>query len=390
MNEDRIKDAIVIPASEAEYSRGVGVDLENRLEVTRVNADGMIVSLAPGGFVTFRMPEEVNGRYDVSVRVSATLAQTSSQPFLFSVNGEMPWAAPVDCRPWAGSPAHIDERIPGMDAALASACTEEEIADNFPLHAGDVLQIRTGFGANAAELAGEAFPGIAALVLLPHEPRVRTGTDPLSGKKILWLGSSVTYGAQSAGHYSMVEAMRERHPGLLCEKYAVCGTTLANTSADSYPARLRQIPAWKCPDLVVVQLSTNDAVQGKVLGRISAGTEPDETTIAGAIEAIILDIRERFHCPVVFYTGTWFDCELYREMTELLADIQKKWGIGIIDLFHDAEMCRVIGTPQYERYMHDPIHPFRAGYTEWWTPVIDLYLARFLQDGTQTMEPRKE
>ncbi|MBO5536961.1 MAG: hypothetical protein J6B53_16440, partial [Clostridia bacterium] len=70
MNEDRIKDAIVIPASEAEYSRGVGVDLENRLEVTRVNADGMIVSLAPGGFVTFRMPEEVNGRYDVSVRVS--------------------------------------------------------------------------------------------------------------------------------------------------------------------------------------------------------------------------------------------------------------------------------------------------------------------------------
>ena len=245
MNEDRIKDAIVIPASEAEYSRGVGVDLENRLEVTRVNADGMIVSLAPGGFVTFQMPKEVDGRYEVFVRVSATLAQTSSQPFLFSVNGEMPWAAPVDCLPAAWSPAHIDERIPGMDAALASACTEEEIADNFPLHAGDVLQIRTGFGANAAELAGEAFPGIAALVLVPHEPRVRTGTDPLSGKKILWLGSSVTYGAQSAGHYSMVEAMRERHPGLLCEKYAVCGTTLVNTSADSYPARLRQIPAWK-------------------------------------------------------------------------------------------------------------------------------------------------
>ena len=387
MNEDRIKDAIVIPASEAEYSRGVGVDLENRLEVTRVNADGMIVSLAPGGFVTFQMPKEVDGRYEVFVRVSATLAQTSSQPFLFSVNGEMPWAAPVDCLPAAWSPAHIDERIPGMDAALASARTEEQIADNLSLHAGDVLQVRTGFGANAAELDGEAFPGIAALVLLPHEPRVRTGMDPLSGKKILWLGSSVTYGAQSAGHYSMVEAMRERHPGLLCEKYAVCGTTLANTSADSYPARLRQIPAWKCPDLVVVQLSTNDAVQGKVLGRISAGTEPDETTIAGAIEAIILDVRERFHCPVVFYTGTWFDCELYREMTELLPAIQKKWGIGIIDLFHDAEMCRVIGTPQYERYMHDPIHPFRAGYTEWWTPVIDLYLTRFLQDRTQTMEP---
>ncbi|MBQ9009296.1 MAG: SGNH/GDSL hydrolase family protein [Clostridia bacterium] len=375
---------LVIPAANAEFTKGIGVDPGNGLSETRLESgSGMIVSLAPGGRVLFRMPEGTEGRYDIYLRVSAILAQSSSQPFLFSLNGEEPWTAPVDCPVPADSPAHIEERIPGTDATDFCACTEAEIAQDTRLHPGDVLTIVAAFGAKAEALAWEAFPGIAALVLVPARPRaqIRKAGDPLAGRRILWLGSSVTYGAQAAGHYSMVDAIRDRHEGLICDKYAISGTTLVNTSADSYVARLRQVRAT-CPDLVVVQLSTNDAVQGKPLGRISEGKmlqEMDETTVAGAIEAILLCVQERFHCPVVFYTGTWFDSELYRQMVELLPEIRKKWGIGIIDLFHDPDMCRLIGGELYARYMHDPIHPYRAGYTEWWTPVMDRYLTDFMR-----------
>ncbi len=373
---------IVIPAACAEFTEGIGVDPGNRLSGTQLDSvHGMIVALAPGGHVVFRMPEETKGRYDLYLQVSAVLAQSSSQPFLFSLNGEPAWAVPVDCRIPENSPAHIEERIPGTDAGSFYECTEAKIAGDIVLCSGDVLTVTAAFGAKAVELAGEAFPGIAALILVPSCPQTRTAAFP-SGMTIFWLGSSVTYGAQAAGHYSMVDAIRDRHEGLICEKYAVCGTTLANTSEDSYVARLRQIPASRRPDLLVVQLSTNDAVQGKTLGQVCEGrdlSQMDETTVAGGIEAILVCAQERFHCPVVFYTGTWFDCELYEKMTEILLEIQKKWGIGVIDLFHDPLMCGVIGTAQYERYMHDPIHPRRAGYTEWWTPVIDRYLMDFLR-----------
>ena len=32
----------------------------------------------------------------------------------------------------------------------------------------------------------------------------------------------------------------------------------------------------------------------------------------------------------------------------------------------------------YNEYMHDEVHPFRKGYVEWWTPVIEEYLTEFL------------
>ena len=42
-------------------------------------------------------------------------------------------------------------------------------------------------------------------------------SDPLAGLDIIWLGSSVTYGAQAGGHYSMVDAIQDNHPGTVCE-----------------------------------------------------------------------------------------------------------------------------------------------------------------------------
>ena len=66
-------------------------------------------------------------------------------------------------------------------------------------------------------------------------------------------------------------------------------------------------------------------------------------------------------------------------MVQLLLDIQKKWDIGVIDMYNDQEMTAVYGTDQYAAWMYDEVHPNRAGYGEWWTPVIDAYLCQYMK-----------
>ena len=110
-------------------------------------------------------------------------------------------------------------------------------------------------------------------------------------------------------------------------------------------------------DALVVQLSTNDATRDKPLGEISDSRQRedfDTSTIIGAMEAIIARANERWGCPVIFYTGTWFDNELYGEMVEALYKLQEKWGI-------------------------DEIHPTRQGYLEWWTPVMEKDIIEMME-----------
>lgn len=65
-------------------------------------------------------------------------------------------------------------------------------------------------------------------------------------------------------------------------------------------------------------------------------------------------------------------------MIQLLLDIQKKWNIGVIDMYHNEEMTAVHGTDQYDVYMYDEVRPYRVGYVEWWTPVIEESLVEYL------------
>ena len=301
---------------------------------------------------------------------------------------------PIDCQVSADSVARYSDDGDDFNTGTIYDDGRFLIAENVSLKPGDTVAVIGSYGGKGPNLKGVVFPGVVALTLAPAGAEVPVGydyslpeaaevdpADPLSGKTILWVGSSVTYGAHSAGHYSMVDAVRDLHPALTCEKYAISATTLVNSGIDSYVGRLMRIPTSKQPDLIVVQLSTNDATTNKPFGAIAEGTslaDFDDTTIAGAIETIIAYARETFDCPVCFYTGTFCEKEHYAEMVDLLLDIQKKWDIGVIDMFNNPEMTAVYGTEQYDTYMYDEVHPCRVGYVEWWTPVIDAYLAEYM------------
>ena len=196
-------------------------------------------------------------------------------------------------------------------------------------------------------------------------------------KTIIFLGSSVTYGAASGG-VSFADVICKNN-GYDMIKEAVSGTTLVNEGPDSYIARLKKIDAGHV-DLFICQLSTNDATQKKPLGHVGASPDAqsyDTKTVAGAIEYIISYAKEKWHCPVLFYTNPRYGSKEYADMVALLKEIAAGYDIGIINLWDD-DAFNETGRQNYARFMADPIHPTLEGYTEWFAPYIEKAIDRVL------------
>ncbi len=233
----------------------------------------------------------------------------------------------------------------------------------------------------------EKAPGNAAEYAYELAPK--NEDTVLSGKRIVFLGSSVTFGA-GAGGQSFVEYLEHRD-GVEALKEAKSGTTLVDKtsffaliafgSGESYVKRLKKLDPEEKADCVVVQLSTNDATMKLPLGEISAGDTLagfDTGTVTGAMEYVIRYCKDTWNCPVVFYTGAYYESAPYAAMVRRLHELKEKWGIGVIDLFTDAAFNK-IDEKTYALYMFDPIHPTKAGYRDWWGPEIERQLSEYLK-----------
>ena len=205
--------------------------------------------------------------------------------------------------------------------------------------------------------------------------------SPLEGKRVLFLGSSVTYGSASLCQ-GIPEYFAKRFS---CDytKEAVSGTTLVDNGKDSYVQRLlNNVDREQSYDLVVCQLSTNDASKNKSLGEISSSydlNDFDTSTITGAIEYIICYSKQTWGCNVVFYTGSRYDSPEYDAMVSRLLDLEEKWNIKVLDLWSNDTFNNISETER-ELYMYDDIHPTKAGYRDWWCPEMEKQLLDFLSD----------
>ena len=198
----------------------------------------------------------------------------------------------------------------------------------------------------------------------------------LTGKRILFLGSSVTLGTASCG-VSFADYIAKRN-GCEYQKEAVGGTTLVD-GKESYLRRLKKVDKNRSFDLFICQLSTNDASQQKPLGRADDKTDD---TVLGAINAIVSYVRETWDCPVVFYTNAYFESDVYGEMVKGLKECSEKEGFGVIDLYTDEDF-NAIGEEQRKLFMYDRIHPTKAGYLLWWTPKMEEYINAYLTKKTK-------
>lgn len=200
----------------------------------------------------------------------------------------------------------------------------------------------------------------------------------LQGKRVLFLGSSITVGSASLG-VSFADGLAKRLRFSMV-KEAVSGTTLSNINPESYVARLLSIPESASFDLAIVQLSTNDLWVGCPLGVIEPKErlQYNDKTILGAIETIVTTIQKRYHCPVIFFTNPRFEEAFYQTMIDGLYEISKKHGIGIIDLWHHPTFNQ-ISEKERALYMADGVHPRMAGYLKWWLPEFERQLLDIIQ-----------
>ena len=278
---------VLLSAADAVFTEGEGIGPDNEKEPTSYDEEtGMIRAAAQGTEIVYTVPEGVEGTFDMYLTVSKVLAAFSSQPFNFTINDGDTFSVPVDLPVPADSPASYKEDG-DYDKGSLTDTGRFLIKQSLELKAGDTIKVTCAFGCTAPTLKGMVFPYVGDVLLAPAGSEVATGydntvktvpeadpSDPLAGLNIIWLGSSVTYGAQSGGHYSMVDAIQDNHPGTVCEKYAISATTLVNEKDDSYVARMKLISKDETPDLFVVQLSTNDATTGKPMGEVTDSTDP--------------------------------------------------------------------------------------------------------------------
>ncbi len=277
--------------------------------------------------------------------------------------------------------AHVVDGLVEQLSLLAKDCDDEVVTTKNSLVEPLVSLYKKGteFKNENRKLKMQLHPGNK----MEFHPSTITPAEnsPLKDKTVIYLGSSVTYGAGSLAN-SFIEYSAAKY-GYNYIKEAVSGTTLVDQKAvmgESYVTRMKWIDTSTKADLFICQLSTNDATTNKPLGEIAEGFDMesfDSLTITGAMEYIIAYAKKIWNCPVAFYTGTYYDSENYKKMVERLFELAKKWDIDVIDLWYDKEMLAV-SKDDYDLYMTDPIHPAMAGYKLWWTPKFEEYLLKKL------------
>ncbi|KRN21086.1 SGNH/GDSL hydrolase family protein [Lacticaseibacillus camelliae] len=200
--------------------------------------------------------------------------------------------------------------------------------------------------------------------------------SPLYGKHIVFLGSSITYGAGAFGK-SFVDDLAASD-GLIADKLAISGTTLAGPEAKSYISRLHNFQPETTPDAFVCQLSTNDGRAGKPVGTVTkpGTTAFDTTTTIGAMEAIITEVNHDWHCPIMFYTCLRKPDANYEQLIDSLYQLQEKYGFAILDLHHDKALASATSMQRFA--MLDDAHPTQLGYLKLWTPLFRASLTKLL------------
>lgn len=239
----------------------------------------------------------------------------------------------------------------------------------------------------------------AGLVSVPGD-----GKNELTGRNILFLGSSITKGSASE-HVSFADYIEERD-GANVRKLAESGTNMANPNdTGSYVHRFAKSSLGEfTPDIVACQLSLNDSTHGIGLGGLPTieFDQLDETyienlyngatTVGGAIAFITAYSYYNWpDCQVVFYTvrNNGYNTQ-YTKMRDKLYEAQDKYGserIKIIDMWSMGELTNIKSDlSTFCLYMYDNNHPKKAGYLYQWTRTFEDALIKYMPPATTEPE----
>ncbi len=197
----------------------------------------------------------------------------------------------------------------------------------------------------------------------------------LKGKKINFLGDSITEGAGTTGQDKCFhQLMKEKHGLSEARNYGVSGTRLAKQVKPSENTRfdlhfsMRAVDMDKNADAIVVFGGTNDFGHGDApIGEMSDRT-PD--TFYGALHYLYTYLMTEypdaniFICtPIHRLTENNPDMKgkILSDYVEMIKEVARYYSLPVIDLFANYGVKPSISV-QREKYMPDGLHPSDAGH----------------------------
>ena len=228
-----------------------------------------------------------------------------------------------------------------------------------------------------------------------------SAVDVLEGKKIAFVGDSITYGTGSVvvkdircdGYYnpyspkiSYPEIIKELHPNALVYNYAQAGLAIGeNTSGSNLIAILDSlISAVSDVDYLVLSGGVNDSwVSGTTLGSLSDsyGGNYDKTTFYGALEQYVYNAINAYPDAYITFLMTHNDVKKDYgsgtiNMNEVIREVCAKWKIKLIDLNKNIGVNLSI-SPYKEKYMSDSTHPNEQCYRKFYAPLCNVELLSY-------------
>ena len=201
----------------------------------------------------------------------------------------------------------------------------------------------------------------------------------LKGKKILFLGDSITEGCGTSGEGYKFSDLIAKNEGAICYNYGIGGTRIA------YQRNPSENPRWdlnfidrvdemeETADIVVVFGGTNDYGHGDA----AIGSFEDRTpwTFYGAVHILITKLINRYPAAkLVFLTplhrGTEVQCirkgdtevtVTLKQYVDILREVLEYYSIPTLDLYKCGRMQPLVPIIQ-ETYMPDALHPNNAGH----------------------------
>ena len=213
----------------------------------------------------------------------------------------------------------------------------------------------------------------------------------LKGKKVNFLGDSITEGAGTSGPEHFYVNVFAALTGAVVRNYGVGGTRIARNTAPSENPQydrdfnLRADEMDPDADIVVVFGGTNDFGHGDApLGNMESR---DEHTFYGALHTLCRKLYEKYpDSEIVFMTPTHRlgEDRLFNERgvrletslsgyVDIIKEVTRYYSIPTLDLYSMSGL-----TPKFdiikEKYMPDGLHPSDAG-----AEILAKRLASFLR-----------
>lgn len=201
--------------------------------------------------------------------------------------------------------------------------------------------------------------------------------SPLYKKSVLFLGDEITagtthdenhlYPASNRGFAPRIGQRNEMTYVNASEK----GMSISNCKEKRYITKLEAQTATEF-DYVIVHTGVNDILAQTALGSVSGSknySDFDQSTYAGALEALICRIKERYPNAIVgvvfpyqipqYFLYPILNMQGFANVTEKVCE---KWGASCLNLYADNDFCEnVLKVSQDKLFIKEGIYPNHAG-----------------------------